>query len=337
MIEPNALVDGYDAALFDLDGVVYLGPEPVPGAADGLARLRRRDVTIGFVTNNAARPPVAVARHLVDLGIDAQAEDIVTAAQAGAALLGEHVPAGAPVLVVGTEALATEVRRVGLRVVTRLDQHPVAVIQGYDPQLQWSDLSLAAHAIQRGALWVATNTDSTRPTDLGLVPGNGAAVAVVGTAVDREPLVAGKPYRPLMEATLRRTGAAQAIFVGDRLDTDVAGAVAVGIDSLFVLTGAHGLADLVEAGPDQRPTHLGADLSALLDPARRAELAGDEVRCGRVTASVREGAAVLTGDLDTDEALLDGAWALAQLAWQYADAGHSLDCGTALAACGRIR
>lgn len=337
MTEPPALVDSYDAALFDLDGVVYLGPEPVPGAADGLARLRRREVTIGFVTNNAARPPEEVARHLVDLGIAAQTDDIVTAAQAGATLLGEHVPAGAPVLVVGTDALADEVRRVGLRVVTRLDQHPVAVIQGYHPQLQWSDLSLAAHAIQRGALWVATNTDSTRPTDLGLVPGNGAAVAVVRTAVDRDPLVAGKPYRPLMEATLRRTGADRAIFVGDRLDTDIAGAVAVGIDSLLVLTGAHGIRDLVEAGPHERPTHLGADLTALLGPTRRTDLDQDTVRCGRATATAQDGVAVLAGGLDTDEARLDGAWALAQLAWRSADAGDSLDCGTALAACGQIR
>lgn len=337
MTESPLLVDRYDAALFDLDGVVYLGPKPVPGAVDGLARLRDRGVRVGFVTNNAARPPAQVADHLSELGITAGANDIVTAAQAGADLLAEQVPAGAAVLVVGTEALAAEVRRVGLRVVTRLDQEPAAVIQGYDPNLQWADLSLAAHAIQRGAVWVATNTDSTRPTELGLAPGNGAAVDVVATAVKGDPLVAGKPYRPLMEATLRRTGAEHAVFVGDRLDTDVAGAVATGIDSMLVLTGAHGPRELVEAVPAQRPTHVGRDLSALLAPARAVEWAAGTVRCGQATARVQDGVAVLeTGTAGADDGL-DALWALAVLAWRRADDGRPLDCGAALTTIGRIR
>ena len=117
--------------------------------------------------------------------------------------------------------------------------HPVAVIQGYGFNLAWQELNEAAIAIQRGAHWVATNIDPTRPTDRGLVPGNGAAVAAVKMAVRAEPEVAGKPYRPLLDDTVERLGAHHPLFVGDRLDTDIAGAVNAGLDSMFVLSGSH--------------------------------------------------------------------------------------------------
>src|ERR671916_294080 len=100
-----AVIDGYDAALFDLDGVVYLGPVAVPGAAEGIADLRGRGTRVGFVTNNAARPPHAVADHLVELGIPAVAADVVTSAQAGADLVRRRFSAGARVLVVGGEGV----------------------------------------------------------------------------------------------------------------------------------------------------------------------------------------------------------------------------------------
>lgn len=272
-----AVIDAYDAALFDLDGVVYLGPTAVPGAVEGLAALRKRGTRIGFVTNNAARSPQAVVDHLVELGIDATAVDVVVSSQAGARLLAERVPADAPVLVVGTEALADQVRAAGLQPAGP-DDRPAAVIQGYHPQLPWELINRACHAIQDGALWVATNLDSTRPTHLGLVPGAGTQVAAVRAAVDVEPLVAGKPFSPLLRETVRRLAAERPLFVGDRMDTDITGAIAVGIDSLLVFSGAHGKRDVVAA--DQRPTHLGLDLRALLEPA--AEIAtGDGVaRCG---------------------------------------------------------
>lgn len=273
----STLMDRYDAALFDLDGVVYLGPVSVPGAVAGLTALRKRGTRIGFVTNNAARSPQDVVDHLLELGIEATVADVVVSSQAGARLLAERVPAEALVLVVGTEALAEQVRIVGLRP-ARADERPAAVIQGYHPQLPWDLINRACYAIHGGALWVATNLDSTRPTDLGLVPGAGAQIAAVRGAVGVEPLVAGKPFSPLLKETVRRLAAERPIFVGDRIDTDINGAAAIGMDSLFVFSGAHGKKDVVAA--DNRPTHVGQDLRALLNPVAEVVIEEGIAMCG---------------------------------------------------------
>ena len=237
------LVDAYDGVLFDLDGVVYLGPVAVPGAPPAIAGLRERDVPVGFVTNNAARTPEAVATHLTELGIPATRADVVTSAQAGAQLLAHDLPAGARVLVVGGEGVRQALTEAGLTGVDTAEDEPVAVLQGYGVELTWQHLIEASVAIHHGARWVATNDDPTRPTDRGLVPGNGAAVAAVRMAVPVDPEIAGKPYRPLLDETVARLGAERPIFVGDRLDTDIAGAVNAGLDGLLVLTGSHGAAD----------------------------------------------------------------------------------------------
>ena len=220
-----AVVDSYDAVLFDLDGVIYLGPLAVPGAAEGIAQLHARGTKIGFVTNNAARPPAAVADHLVELGIPATAADVITSAQAAAHLLVNRFGAGARILAVGGDGVIAALDEVRLVAVRSADDDPVAVIQGYGFDLKWQELNEAAIAIHRGAHWVATNVDPTRPTDRGLVPGNGAAVTAVKMAVQAEPEVAGKPYRPLLDDTVERLAAQHPLFVGDRLDTDIAGAV----------------------------------------------------------------------------------------------------------------
>lgn len=274
----SALIDDYDAALFDLDGVVYLGPTAVPGAAQGIADLRDRGVRIGFVTNNAARSPHAVVAHLSELGVAATVGDVVTSAQAGARLLADLVEPGALVLIVGTEALADEVRGVGLVPTSSVQRIPAAVIQGYHPGLPWELIDQAAYAIQQGARWIGTNTDSTRPTDRGLVPGAGAQIGALRNAVTIEPVIAGKPFTPLLQETVRRLQADKPIFVGDRIDTDIDGAAAVGIDSLMVLTGAHGKRDLIAA--ISRPTHIGWDLGALLQPALLVEVDGTIACCG---------------------------------------------------------
>ena len=333
----SAIIDGYDAALFDLDGVVYLGPEAVPGAADGLKRLRDRGTRIGFVTNNAARPPETVAEHLRELGIEAGTEDVVTSAQAGARLLAERFGAGAKILVVGGTGVTVALAESGLVGVRSADDEPVAVIQGYGADLTWEQLNEAAIAIQRGAYWLATNTDPTRPTDRGIVPGNGAAVAAVRTAVDVEPEVAGKPYPPLITETLRRIDADHAIFVGDRFDTDIAGAVAVGLDSLFVLSGSCGVEDLLAAGPGERPTHLGFDLNALLDPPRTVRRDDDQATCGRITARLEDGSITFDTTPNDRAEALDALAALASLTWSEADRGATVETAEAVAALGSLR
>jgi HAD superfamily hydrolase (TIGR01450 family) len=328
-----ALIDAYDGVLFDLDGVIYLGPIAVPGAAEAIGALRGRGTKIGYVTNNAARPPLAVAEHLVELGIDATAADVVTSAQAAAHLVWNRFGRGARVLLVGGEGVGQAAAEAGLIGVRSADDDPAAVIQGYGFDLAWRELNEAAIAIQRGAYWVATNTDPMRPTDRGLVPGNGAAVAAVRLAVDRDPEVAGKPYRPLLDDTIERLGVARPLFVGDRLDTDIGGAVNAGLHSVLVLSGSHGPRDLLLAPPAQRPTYLGEDIGALLRPPAEAVPAGDGVHCGSAFAYAEAGALVVRGD----GSLVESTWAVAQVAWAAADRGEDLRHDDALAVLDGLR
>ena len=151
----DALIDEHDAALFDLDGVVYLGPDPVPAAPDTIAELRRRGVKVGFVTNNVARSAEVVAQHLTDIGIPTEPSDVVTSGQAISDLAADTLPAGARVLIVGTESLRDEARARGLQPVESARDDPVAVIQGYDSQIAWPLLEEAGFALQAGAMWYA--------------------------------------------------------------------------------------------------------------------------------------------------------------------------------------
>ena len=260
----ETLLARYDALLLDLDGTVYRGKEPVPGAADAVAFARAQGVGIRFVTNNASRAPQLVVDHLVEIGFHAALDEVSTSAQAAAAMLAERLPADSAVLVLGTEALADEVRTVGLRPVREVTDEVTAVVQGLSQDMGWRELAEACVAIRRGALWVACNADVTLPTERGLLPGCGALVAALKAATDREPLIAGKPATPLLEQAAKSLGAERPLVVGDRLDTDIAGAVNAGMDSLLVLTGVSTEADAQALPADRRPTYIAADLSVLL-------------------------------------------------------------------------
>ena len=262
----QALVQQHDVLLLDLDGVVYVGPNAVAGAPEALARARTSGVRLAFVTNNAARPPDVVARHLSELGVEAQPADVVTSAQAAATMLAADLPEGSRVLAIGGEGLRQALRARGLVPVMSADDEPVAVAQGFAPETSWAMLLEACVGVSAGLPWVATNTDLTIPTPRGTAPGNGALVQVVRSTTGATPRVAGKPFRPLMDESCVRTGAQHALVVGDRLDTDIAGAHAAGLPSLLVLTGVSGAHELLGASPDLRPTYLAADLSGLDQP-----------------------------------------------------------------------
>lgn len=262
-----ALVDGYDAVLLDLDGVVYVGSDAVPGAVATIADLRERGHAILYLTNNASRSAAVVAAHLRELGVDLADADVVTAAQAAARLVADRVPPGAPVLVVGGEGLVAALRELGLRPVTSYDDLPVAVVQGFAPEVDWRRLNEGVRAVRSGLPWVASNLDLTIPTATGIGPGNGLLVDVIRQVTGREPMVAGKPEPPLVDEAVRRAGAKRPLIVGDRLDTDIAAARRWGCDSLLVLTGVTSRADLVGLAAELAPTFVGADLSSLLAPA----------------------------------------------------------------------
>jgi glycerol 3-phosphatase-2 len=272
------LVDAYDLVIFDLDGVIYLIDRPIPGAVEAVAALREAGTAVAYATNNASRRAADVAALLSGMGVPAEPDEVLTSAGAAAALLAEELPAGARVLVVGAEALRAELRAVGLEPVTRVDESPVMVVQGYGPDVAWKDLAEASLAVRAGARWMATNTDKTLPSPRGPLPGNGSLVAVLRTALDREPdVVVGKPEPGLFTAAASLSGAKRAIVVGDRLDTDIEGAVRAGMDSLLVLTGVNGPADLLNAPAERRPTHVSADLAGLFvaDDAARVPVAVD--------------------------------------------------------------
>ncbi|WOQ18411.1 HAD-IIA family hydrolase [Raineyella sp. W15-4] len=317
----SEVIAAYDAALFDLDGVVYLGPEAVPGAPEGIAALRDRSVPVCFVTNNAARAPEAVVDQLVGLGIPCTPDEVITSGQAGVRMLTEELPQGAKVLVCGSRALTDQVTAAGFVVTTSADDAPDAVIQGYEPDLPWSTLTETALAVQRGARWFATNADPTRPTHRGLEPGAGAQIAVVRMVVGGNPQAAGKPERPLMQAAAARLGAGRPIFVGDRLDTDVAGGRNAGMDTMLVFSGTHRAPELFAADPAHRPTHLGRDLRDLLAPAATVTRNGDEACCGDARVRLVDGSVTIVAADDP----LDLVRATAALVWAARDEGRAAD------------
>lgn len=256
----SALAQEHDCLLLDLDGTVFRGHEPTTGAVETLATVRARTL---FVTNNASRGPAEVAQHLHALGFAAKPDDVVTSAQSAAHLLAAQLRPGATVLIVGTDALAAEVRKVGLKPVRQASDGPVAVVQGHSPQTSWPDLAEAALAIRDGALWVAANVDLTLPSERGLLPGNGSMVAALRAATDREPQVAGKPQPTLLNDALARGSFRTPLVVGDRIDTDIAGANAAGLPSLLVLCGVSTADDMVRAKMWERPNYVAADLRSL--------------------------------------------------------------------------
>jgi 4-nitrophenyl phosphatase len=255
------LATRYDALLFDLDGVLYRGEEPVPGAPETMDVLRETDARIVFLTNNSSRTPEQFCAKLVAMGIWAVPSEIVTSAVATADLLASR--GGGSAYVIGGEGVSRALEGAGLQV---LDGEPKAadlVVVGIDDDLTYARLRTACVLVQRGARFVATNSDRTFPANDGeLWPGAGALVAAVTTATGVEAEVVGKPYAPLFEAALLRSGGASPLVIGDRLDTDIAGAVALGWDSLLVLTGVS-TDDELAASPF-RPTYVAHDVSALL-------------------------------------------------------------------------
>lgn len=304
----------YDVGLLDLDGVVYTGQGAVPGAVAALRRASEAGLRLAFVTNNASRSPSAVAAHLSRLGVPATDADVVTSAQAAATLIAERVPPGSPVLVAGAMGLRLALRARGLRPVSVAADKPLAVVQGYAPDMSYGLLAEAALAVRAGALFVGANADLTLPSPRGLQPGNGSMLQVIAISTGVQPIVAGKPEPPLHAEAVARTGAKNPLVVGDRLDTDIEGATRGGADSMLVLTGVSTARDLVLASPPQRPTYVSLDLGGLLEPQPGLrQHHGNVAELGGWTA--RREAADSQIDLAGAGEPIDGLRALCALAW----------------------
>jgi HAD superfamily hydrolase (TIGR01450 family) len=311
----QALCRAYDLAMLDLDGVVYVGGDAIPGAPDHLAEARAAGMRLAFITNNASRPPETVAEHLRELGVDAKAEDVVTSAQAAARLVSERFGAGARVVCLGADGLREALQDQGV-VPVGADEDAVAIVTGYGPDVRWSEIMRAAVRIRDGLPWVASNTDGTFPASFGVAPGHGVQVEMLRRFTGVDPEVAGKPARPLLDETVRRVGGQRPLMIGDRLDTDIEGADHAGLDSLLVLTGVTGLDELVAAPEALRPTYLAPDLGGLLVAHEAPVAEGEGFASGGWRVRVEAGVLDVSGDGDP------GDWwrAVAAAAWAYLDA-----------------
>lgn len=266
----SAPLDGVDVVLADLDGVVYAGAGALPYAVESLNRARvGRE--LAYITNNASRTDASVAAHLSDLGLPTRPRDVVTSPQAAMRLLAERVPPGSTILVVGGEGLVVEAQKAGFVVTRSADDTPAAVVQGFAPEVGWTQLAEAAFALkvpeeEGGIPWIATNTDWTLPQARGVAPGNGTLVSAVHTAIGRLATVAGKPEVPIFDEAVARFGARHPLFLGDRLDTDILGANRAGIESALVLTGIDRPKHVLAAPEGSRPAYILGDLRELHEP-----------------------------------------------------------------------
>ncbi|PJJ63904.1 HAD-IIA family hydrolase [Compostimonas suwonensis] len=303
-------LDGVDAVLADLDGVVYKGAGAIPFAVESL-NAAAETMRIGYITNNASRTDASVAEHLTSLGLRAEPHDVVTSPQAAVRLLAGLVEPGATVLVVGGEGLTSEVVKAGFVPTDSALDDPAAVIQGFAPEVGWTQLAEASFALHTGIPWVATNNDWTIPVARGIAPGNGTLVSAVHIAVGRLPVVAGKPEVAIFEEATTRFGATNPIFIGDRLDTDILGANRAGITSVHVLTGIDKAKQLLAADADSRPRYILEDLRQLHEPYPETVFSrdGSTATVGKSTVSLRGNDVVIVTPGDDELDLLRAACA----------------------------
>lgn len=325
----SPLSQAYDVALLDLDGVCFAGQARIEHAAQSVNAARGAGMRLSFVTNNASRAPRAVVDKLAANDIEAYPNEVFSAAMDAAALLGEHVEPGSPVLVIGGEGLRQALVDEGYRLVDSAEEGPLAVVQGWAPEVDWAMMSEGVYAIGDGALHVATNTDATLPTERGLALGNGSLVVAVANASGKDYLAGGKPFPGIYRRALARAGGTTPLAVGDRLDTDLVGARAAGIAGMHVLTGVSTARDVVLAPAQQRPSYLHTDLRGLNEP-HPAPSRGEQGwwQVGDWAAQVAGGVARLrseqgTWDLDaqgtTAQLALDAYRALACAVWEQLD------------------
>ena len=311
----RSLCDAYDLAMLDLDGVVYVGGDAVPGAPDHLAAAREAGMRLAFITNNAARPPAQVAEHLRELGVAAEESDVVTSAQAAARLLLDRLGARRPTS--RCSGATGSRRRWSPRASSRSRCTTTRRRSSAATGPTWSGATSCRPPSASGTGccgWPATPTARSRRRT-GWRPGHGVLVETLSSFSGVDPVVAGKPERPLLDETVRRVGGDRPLMVGDRLDTDIAGARNAGLDSLLVMTGVTGLAELVAATPGERPTYVAADLAGLLEAHAAPEADGDDPALGGWRAGVDSGRLVVSGEGDASD------WwrVVATAAWQHLD------------------
>lgn len=258
------LADDFDGFLIDLDGVVWIGREPVPGSAEALRALLAAGKRVAFVTNNPGRPPAAYAERLAEMGVEVGAERIVTAGMVVARLAGEAAGAGGTVFAIGATALKEMIGATGAVLAEGEAGREAGVVvvsghRGFD----YEELLTAKLALDQGAELFATSHDPTMPMPGGEWPGTGAVLAAVEVASGRRATIGGKPERHLFEMALEALdGAERVAMVGDRISSDIEGGRRAGLETILVLSGTTDRAEAEAADP--APGHVVGDLAALL-------------------------------------------------------------------------
>ncbi len=257
---PYPALSAFRYLITDMDGVLWHGREPLPGLVEFFQFLRRHDIRFVCATNNASTLPEKLAERLQSWGVDVQPEEIVTSSIATAEYLADTLPAGARLYVVGMEGLRVPLLRQGFEIA---EDHVAAVVAGIDWQLTYDHLKRAALNIRAGAKFIGTNGDRTFPSSEGIIPGAGAILAAIETGTGVKPIVMGKPERPLYEVALKRMQAdpTRTLVLGDRLETDILGAVRLRLKSALVLSGVTMREQL--AASDYQPDWVFDDITDL--------------------------------------------------------------------------
>jgi 4-nitrophenyl phosphatase len=254
------------AWIFDMDGVLYRGAEVLPGVKELLDALTLRERPVMLATNNSMSTPEAYERKLAAMGFDIPASAVITSALATRDYLLQTLPEGAGIYVIGMPALREQLfEGTSFHPVQYGEEQPAAVVIGLDLEFTYAKLKAAHEAIQRGALFIATNADTTLPTEAGLVPGAGSIVAAVEAASGQQPIVIGKPETPMLQMAMVRMGAqpAETVMLGDRLDTDILAGERAGMSTVLVLTGVSTREDLSSA--EALPDVVVSDLPSLVE------------------------------------------------------------------------
>lgn len=270
------LADRFDGLLVDLDGVVWIGRDPIPGAAETLRALQEAGKPVVFVTNNPGKQPAVYAKQLMEIGVLAKPEQVVTAGMVAARLAAEAAGEGGNAFVIGAPALKETVAATGLGLRERDDASDadVVVVSGHR-EFSYRELIAAKRALDRGAALVATSRDPTMPYPGGELPGTGAVLAAVETASGRRAEIAGKPERHLFEIAAEALGCSlsgdnnekeqtkgRVAMIGDRVSSDIAGGKGAGLATILVLSGTTDRAEAERAEP--APDFVLDDLSGLL-------------------------------------------------------------------------
>ena len=257
---PRMTLNDIRALIIDMDGVLWEGSRPMPGLVEFFDTLRDRDIRFVLATNNASQTPDQYLAKLSGMGVSADREQVIGSGLASALYLKQHAPPGAKVFPIGEDGVCQALLEQGFRLAGLYEKDADYVVCGLDRTLTWDKIATATLNIRNGATFIGTNPDTSLPTEHGMTHGNGAILAALVAATGVEPIIIGKPEPIMYRLAMERLGVSpeETVALGDRLDTDILGAVRAGIRSILVLSGISTREQLDEI--DYAPTWVMQDI-----------------------------------------------------------------------------